>query len=332
MPTMGAIDAEGATFSEIEAEIVARAADLFGSRESALVDITEFRDVYVLGTVQNPGAYEYIPGLNVVKAIALAGGFDSIASETSNSDREIDTTRRRVLDSQTRLEFAQAELDAINFELARLDGLDAPEMAEVNPELAMNQLQLVAMRRELSQRHKDGAEQRRALALDEVELLSERRQLVDAQLQATQDEYTRVKGLFDQGLVRRDALLEVENDLNNLRSDALDVASFEARALQTAANADSSFAVEETEYRHGLLVDKIQAERLVSLESAELDASVAYLRELSPAAVESLGEDVVETVYEIYKSGDDTPVRGTLGTPLGPDDTLIVRFEAVGTQ
>ena len=82
---LGPIQVEGATFSEIEDLIIARAREQFGSNESALVDIAEFRDIYVLGTVENPGAYEYIPGLNVVKAIALAGGYETLAPESSST-------------------------------------------------------------------------------------------------------------------------------------------------------------------------------------------------------------------------------------------------------
>jgi polysaccharide export outer membrane protein len=39
------------------------------------VNIVKYRNVYVNGVVNNPGGYEYQPGLTVQKAIALAGGF-----------------------------------------------------------------------------------------------------------------------------------------------------------------------------------------------------------------------------------------------------------------
>ena len=46
------------------------------------VNITRFRDVYIGGEVENPGAYAYRPGLTVEKLIALAGGF------TDRADRQ----------------------------------------------------------------------------------------------------------------------------------------------------------------------------------------------------------------------------------------------------
>jgi len=133
-------------------------------------------------------------------------------------------------------------------------------------------------------------------------------------------------------LARREQLLEVQIDLADLRADALEAAAFEARARQVAANAESDFSVEQTEYRHTLLKDKIAVEERAAIERAELEASLAFLRELSPDAVQGLGEEVVTTVYEIYRSGAEEPEYGRLGTQLGPDDTLIVRFESTASQ
>lgn len=325
---LGPIPVAGATFSEIEGEIVARAQEQFGSRESALVDITTFRDVYVLGTVQNPGAYEYIPGLNVVKAIALAGGYETLAEESTSTERDIDATRRRVLEAQNRLRFAQTELAAIERELARLDGVEVADLNASEDDLASDQVQLITLRRTLSERFTEGAERRRSLAIDEASLFEERRTLVDEQLAATEEQYTRVNDLVERGLARREQLLEVQVDLNDLRADALEAAAFEARARQTAANAESDYSVEQTQYRHALLRDKILVEERAAVERAELEASLAFLRELSPDAAQELGTEILSTIYEIYRSGEDAPERGTLSSPLGPDDTLIVRFEA----
>ena len=325
---LGPVSVAGATFTEIEREIVALAQERFGSQESALVDIATFRDVYVLGTVQNPGAYEFIPGLNVVKAIALAGGYETLAEESTSTERDIDSTRRRVLEAQNRLRFAQTELAAIERELARLDGVDVADLNASEDDLAADQVQLIALRRTLSERFTEGAERRRSLAIDEASLFEERRALVDEQLAATEEQFARVTDLVERGLARREQLLEVQVDLNNFRADALEAAAFEARARQTAANAESDLSVQQTEYRHALLRDKIEVEELAAVERAELEASLAFLRELSPDAVQELGSEIVVTVYEVYRSGQSEPENATLSTPLGPDDTLIVRFES----
>lgn len=331
MHLLGEIDAAGATFAEIEDRIVTRAAEKFSSNESALVDIAEFRSVFVLGAVQTPGAYEYRPGLNVMKAIALAGGYETILAET-RAERDVETAQRRIVEAQNRLRFALAEKAAIDAELARLEGAEDAVVDTSEGGLEGDQLELVDLRRSLSERTAEGAERRQSLAIDEAELLMQRRELVDGQLAATEEQLASMTDLAERGLARRDQVLSLQVDLNNLRADALEAAAFEARARQTAANAESDLNVEQTQYRHSLLQDKIQVEQDVIVQRSDLETNLAFLREISPAAAEDMGTGFVVTVYEIFRSGAAEPIDADLTTPLGPDDTLTVRFESVSTE
>ena len=38
------------------------------------MEVTSFRPFYILGEVEKPGEYPYRPGLNIMSAIAVAGG------------------------------------------------------------------------------------------------------------------------------------------------------------------------------------------------------------------------------------------------------------------
>ena len=328
MHLLGEIEAAGSTFTQIEDRIVQRAAERFSSNESALVDIAEFRSVFVLGAVQTPGAYEYRPGLNVMKAIALAGGYESIVAET-RADRDVDAARRRVVDAQNNLKFALAEQAAIEQELARIEGEEPAAVDAEADTLEADQLELVNLRRSLSERTTEGAERRRSLAMDEADLLMQRRDLVNSQLTATEEQLASMTDLAERGLARRDQVLRLQVDLNDLRADALEAAAFEARARQTAANAENDLSVEQTQYRHSLLRDKIAAEERAIVERTELESSLAYLREISPAAAQDMGTDFVVTVYEVFRSDSAEPIEADLTTPLGPDDTLMVRFDSV---
>ncbi len=46
------------------------------------VDVVSFRPIYVLGEVQKPGEYPFKSGLNVMSAIAVAGGSTYRASNS----------------------------------------------------------------------------------------------------------------------------------------------------------------------------------------------------------------------------------------------------------
>jgi polysaccharide export outer membrane protein len=44
-------------------------------KASVAVEVIGYRSIYVLGEVNKPGQYAYQPGLTVLSAVALAGGF-----------------------------------------------------------------------------------------------------------------------------------------------------------------------------------------------------------------------------------------------------------------
>lgn len=79
-PVLGEIKVKGLTVGDLERRITE------GLRGKYLVDprvavfIDEYRPFYINGMVGAPGGYSYQPGLTVLKAAALAGGFKERAS------------------------------------------------------------------------------------------------------------------------------------------------------------------------------------------------------------------------------------------------------------
>ena len=76
LPLVGEVAADGATPGELAERINARLAGLSRSAagSSASVQVTEYRPIFILGDVQQPGPYPFQPGLRMVQALALAGG------------------------------------------------------------------------------------------------------------------------------------------------------------------------------------------------------------------------------------------------------------------
>lgn len=73
-PLIGVIKVSGSTTREIEQEIERRLADGYLKKPVVTVFMVEYRNIYVYGEVQRPGAYPFHRGLTVEKAIAVAGG------------------------------------------------------------------------------------------------------------------------------------------------------------------------------------------------------------------------------------------------------------------
>jgi protein involved in polysaccharide export with SLBB domain len=79
-PVLGEIPVNGQTVSAIEKMITDRLRGRILVNPRVTVWIEEYRPFFVNGMVERPGAYPYQPGLNVRKAVSIAGGFKERAS------------------------------------------------------------------------------------------------------------------------------------------------------------------------------------------------------------------------------------------------------------
>ncbi len=76
LPLVGAVHAAGLSSTALEAAVAAalRRGNLVRN-PSVSVEVTAYRPIFVLGEVNKPGQYPYQPGMTVVTAVAVAGGF-----------------------------------------------------------------------------------------------------------------------------------------------------------------------------------------------------------------------------------------------------------------
>lgn len=83
LPLIGSVPAAGLTPKQLEQEI---ANDLvkgnFLREPSVSVEVITYRPVFVLGEVSKPGQYPYQPGMTVVTAVAVAGGYTTRADKS----------------------------------------------------------------------------------------------------------------------------------------------------------------------------------------------------------------------------------------------------------
>lgn len=82
IPLIGPVDADGKTIAELEAAV----AEALKAREivkepSVTAQVAKYRPFYILGEVQKPGQYPYAPGMTVLQAVSVAGGYTFRANE-----------------------------------------------------------------------------------------------------------------------------------------------------------------------------------------------------------------------------------------------------------
>jgi protein involved in polysaccharide export with SLBB domain len=83
MPLVGEIQANGRTPRELERQIETQLADGYIVEPRVAIEVLTYRPYYILGEVARPGRYEYVSGMNVLNAVAIAGGFSYRARQNN---------------------------------------------------------------------------------------------------------------------------------------------------------------------------------------------------------------------------------------------------------
>jgi polysaccharide export outer membrane protein len=75
VPMLGAVAARGKTVQELERDLYNKLNDGILVKPGISVQLAQSRPIFVVGEVGKPGQYPYLAKLNVLGAVAAAGGF-----------------------------------------------------------------------------------------------------------------------------------------------------------------------------------------------------------------------------------------------------------------
>ncbi|MDE2581028.1 MAG: polysaccharide export protein [Rhodospirillales bacterium] len=86
VPLLGNVQAVGLTARQLQAKMTAALmhTGMF-KQPSVAIEVVRYRPIFILGEVKKPGQYPYQPGMTVLTAAAIAGGFTYRAVEDSFS-------------------------------------------------------------------------------------------------------------------------------------------------------------------------------------------------------------------------------------------------------
>ena len=93
---IGTIKAAGQTPQDLQQTLTKTLGNGYLLNPRVSVEVLSYRPIYILGEVNKPGEYDYVPGMTVLAAIAKAEGFTYRAQEKSiflkrqGSDREVE--------------------------------------------------------------------------------------------------------------------------------------------------------------------------------------------------------------------------------------------------
>ncbi|MCS0496091.1 polysaccharide export protein [Ancylobacter sp. MQZ15Z-1] len=81
IPLIGNVQASGKTPRELEQAITTKLASGYMRDPRVNVEVLKYRPFYIIGEVGKPGEYPYRNGMNLMSAVAVAGGFTYRAND-----------------------------------------------------------------------------------------------------------------------------------------------------------------------------------------------------------------------------------------------------------
>lgn len=98
MPLVGLVPAAGRTSAELEADIIRLLKGRYLVDPKVSIEVTSALPIYVIGEVKSVGPIAYKPGLTVVSAVALAGGYTARANSRYVEVRRAGAGKKETVD------------------------------------------------------------------------------------------------------------------------------------------------------------------------------------------------------------------------------------------
>lgn len=93
IPLIGNIKAQGETAHGLESVITQKLSSGYMRDPRVNIEVLQYRPFYIIGEVSKPGEYPYRNGMNIMSAVAVAGGFTYRANDSTVNIRRAGQTQ-----------------------------------------------------------------------------------------------------------------------------------------------------------------------------------------------------------------------------------------------
>jgi polysaccharide export outer membrane protein len=220
MPLAGRIRVAGLTALEAEARI--RSALMDGYLKDAVVSlrIAELKPIYIMGEVRSPGTYPFRHGLNILGAVALAGGYRV-------GDESIAVLKSELLLADEREQLLNASLQTLTARRQRLEAeRDGVKQLVPDPrsagsaQILAGEQEILDFQRRAREGERDLLSQQVARLQSEKAALTEQARLVERQVELTREQSTEYNKLATTGHGLRTVQVERERDYARTQGEA----------------------------------------------------------------------------------------------------------------
>jgi protein involved in polysaccharide export with SLBB domain len=333
-PLIGTIDVLGLTPTELERKIGERLASEYRVTASVNVEVSIYRPFYIMGDVMNPGKYPYSPGISILQAVAMAGGYYSLhpaeisaqlsaiqAEENYNiytiQERAAMMRRARLLAEREQrpdvsipneLLALEAEAD-VKAALSTEQQLFAARQERLRSEIALREAQIESYNKEIT-----------ALQAT-IAATNEQQRLLDLELKDAE-------GLLAKGLTQRPRVLELQRVAAALDGEESEDRAYLARAEQNIGKIEEEIAGRRSLFREEVEQMLVETERelreLAEHRSAARNMIIATHRGQPPVQADQLIDERARFVIRRPTTTGLVQIDATETSLVLPDDIIVV--------
>lgn len=327
-PFVGEVPAAGKTTAELARDLGAGLRSTLGLTDppDVTVEVATFGPIYVTGDVQSPGAYPFAPGLNVIKAVSIAGGSrhgpDASSPQGNRDAISLQGTLDVLRDQHTRLLVERARLDAL---LKQQDTLALPDAIRNDaqaPDLVATQTAMLKTSNDQLKTQVSALDAQKQLLTKGIDALAQKRDTASQQLTLAQDRLAKVQTLANNGLAITDRVVTLQSNVADLEGRLLDIDTADLKARQDVSVAENQSAKLVTDQ----FLQASQDRQDIDAQIAETELKMATQQKLiaDAAANGALPLDPGVATYSYSVLRDGAEFTATKTDALRPGDVVTV--------
>ncbi|WP_287237111.1 polysaccharide biosynthesis/export family protein [Mesorhizobium sp.] len=347
LPVLGPLNVLGKTIEDVRKDIIEvlkpkslpqRSAD--GTEtwtgfypDQIIVDIEEYRPVYIDGDIASPGIQPFRPGMTVRQAVAAGGGYGR--GELQNPEMTAADLGGRL--HILRIKYQESEIKAARIE-AQLSGARAIEVPDAERDPSLEPRRDEALQQEgkhLEAVYADQEKERASIKLattkaaERMGYLKEQQKADQAGAAADAAELDRIKKLFEKGLIQITRVNDAQRAVLLSATRALQTNAEIARLERDQGDLQRSLDKLFDQGRIDLLAE-LQTERAAMTQMrAEIDSLTKQIAYVMQMRSDLVGEGDRITIG-VTRSTDRqaATTEATEDTLLAPGDTITITLEA----
>jgi polysaccharide biosynthesis/export protein ExoF len=337
LPFIGELPASGKTTADVASEIGLKMQQLFGlsDRPSASVEISEYRPIYISGSVQAPGQFPYAPQMTVLKALSVAGGlkradagqqFTRNIIQAQGDGSVLISNRNRLLVRRARI-LAQIN-DKPSIEITD-DLKNIPNVKDlIESETALMNSQRAKLKVTLS-----SLADLKTLLAAEIDALGKKAETQTRQLALVEEDRDKINNLNEQGLVLSSRRLSAEQQVSDIKSGLLDIDTATLKAKQDLNKAQQDETTTRNDWDAQLAQSLQDTEADLEEGAIKLSISRSLMSDALLQSAESAagkdGSSSANVSYSIVreKDGKPTEISASENTSVLPGDVVKVNVK-----